>query len=740
MATISPPTRERELPGPIAQQLSRLRRSMKGWLAADGLSRVLLLVVAVVLVDLAIDWFFRFDRVQRVWLMVMAIGLVTWVTYRRLVRPLTVPLDDEALCLAVESRHRELGESLISAVQFSRRGLSHSEAAALGLSPAMVRATVDDGTQRASSIDFGDVLDDFKFRRNMLLAFLAAAALVGIAAAVAFTEPMRIWFDRNVLLGESEWPQKTYLKVVGVAEDGSLALPRGDDWLQVVEASGEVIPSLVYLDFQPLGGRRSIEQMKQVGSSAFHTTFKNMLEEFRFRAHGGDATTPWIDVRLVDRPAVEQLTLTLEPPAYTAGKSEVLPPGAGPYPALKGSQLRVSGQANKDLSQARLKWGENSQQVTIDGRSFQTVIGPEQLAGLTYALELKDTDQLESKRPTRFSVTIKADREPTIRARLDGISGMIVPGARVPIGTTIQDDFAITAARLQYQWRAEGSEGGGSSGALKFEEIAAQYGQPRISYEYSLDTKPLGLQIGSNLSFHVEALDNDNVSAPSGQPGKIGRSDNFLLRVVSEEELRADLLRREKERRMEVERLLKDQEDLQTETRAILATVLSAETSAEQRSNLIKTQKRQHVAADRAESVARQLTQLVREVANNYLEEENGPIQVRMDRQIIAPLELLGAESIPAASRLLDEARRAAGEPEVRNDHLSKAIEQQDQIVQSLREILRHMAKSEGYQEAVNLLYAILKSQGDVNQMTLKEAQSRIRDIFKDDSSGSGAR
>jgi hypothetical protein len=191
---------------------------------------------------------------------------------------------------------------------------------------------------------------------------------------------------------------------------------------------------------------------------------------------------------------------------------------------------------------------------------------------------------------------------------------------------------------------------------------------------------------------------------------------------------------------MEVERLLKDQEDLQTETRAIMATLQSAETTAEQRANLIRTQKRQHVAADRADSVARQLTQLVREVANNYLEEENGPIQARMERQIIGPLELLAAESIPAASRFLDEARRAAAEPDVRNDNLSKAIEQQDQIVQSLREILRHMAKSEGYQEAVNLLYAILKSQGDVNQMTLKEAQSRIRDIFKDDSSGPGAR
>jgi hypothetical protein len=49
----------------------------------------------------------------------------------------------------------------------------------------------------------------------------------------------------------------------------------------------------------------------------------------------------------------------------------------------------------------------------------------------------------------------------------------------------------------------------------------------------------------------------------------------------------------------------------------------------------------------------------------------------------------------------------------------------------AMREILRHMVRSEGYQEAVNLLYEIQKSQHDVYDRTLKERQERIKGILE---------
>jgi len=48
-----------------------------------------------------------------------------------------------------------------------------------------------------------------------------------------------------------------------------------------------------------------------------------------------------------------------------------------------------------------------------------------------------------------------------------------------------------------------------------------------------------------------------------------------------------------------------------------------------------------------------------------------------------------------------------------------------------MREILRHMVKWEGYQEALNLLREVLKAQKNVNEQTIKEYQRRIQKIFE---------
>jgi DNA-binding transcriptional MocR family regulator len=62
---------------------------------------------------------------------------------------------------------------------------------------------------------------------------------------------------------------------------------------------------------------------------------------------------------------------------------------------------------------------------------------------------------------------------------------------------------------------------------------------------------------------------------------------------------------------------------------------------------------------------------------------------------------------------------------------LADAAKQQDELVKLMREILRHMVKWEGYQEALNLLREVLKAQRNVNDQTIKEYQRRIQKIFE---------
>ena len=88
------------------------------------------------------------------------------------------------------------------------------------------------------------------------------------------------------------------------------------------------------------------------------------------------------------------------------------------------------------------------------------------------------------------------------------------------------------------------------------------------------------------------------------------------------------------------------------------------------------------------------------------------------------------------ALQLLDRTRRQAAESQQRDEGLSEAIARQQAIVDKMQEILQHMVKSEGFQEAVNLLYEIQKAQTDVHEQTNRERQERIKRILE----GSGAK
>ena len=102
----------------VVARLANLRLLIASWFWIDGLSRVLWLVLGLCAADLALDWLFRMDRPQRGVMLAILLGIVGWVAYRRLVRPLSATLSDDALALQVEAGNRQLGQSLISACSF----------------------------------------------------------------------------------------------------------------------------------------------------------------------------------------------------------------------------------------------------------------------------------------------------------------------------------------------------------------------------------------------------------------------------------------------------------------------------------------------------------------------------------------------------------------------------------------------------------------------------------------------
>lgn len=729
----------RNIPRTVKRKLSGLRTKLTGWMLVHGLGRWLLIVLGILVADMVLDRLFKMDWAQRmVMLVVMAVAAVIYFGWK-VIKPLLVRPNDQALIYEVESKNPELNESLISGYQLA--GEENLEA--LGYSRELANATIEAGLSRAESIDFGKSLDSSQNATNwmMLLAGLAVSGL--LAVGVMQTEFLKTWFNRNIMLMNDQWPQSTYLEIAGV-KDGKLILPRGNDHRQLVSVTEDSPISVVdvSIEIENPGGR-TIHPMKPTGklNGREHMfMFHNVSSPFRFRGSGGDDVTEWVNVELVEPPNIIELDLQSLLPEYTKIESVPLI-GNGPHAVLNGSQLSVRIKTNKPLDLANIKLGETviPMESSEEQDEFRCIIGSsdQPLVGGEYEFELVDSTGLSSTRRSKFKITTKDDDAPKVRANLLGISGLVSARAMLPTSYQAADEYGLTKMAFDMNWKTSVEEDKPGKLEQEFAKFELVDGKPvRGAKDIAvLDLLPLNIPIETSFRFSVAATDN--------QPGNpaTGRSQEFLLRVVSDEELRGDLLRREIEQRKAFDQAYQAQMELATELQAIAVRQRTVDVSQEEFDSrreaaligLVRSQKAIGTSIDR---IASRFEEFLVEVKNNRLDEaenEYAPeqrIETRFDEKIIQPIRQLDQELISAAARQMDNCRQTVRDPQSLSNSAESAANIHQQVLDEMRKILSAMNDSEGFQSLVNEVLQ-LKDEG-TRQMKDIEKELKPKDIFDD--------
>jgi hypothetical protein len=736
----------------ITHRLHRLRTRVTTWFLVDGFSRFFAAAVLLIGLDLLVDWLFEMDLPQRIVMLALSVAALAFVAWRWIVLPFRGrQLNDDALCLQVEARNATLGERLISALQFSRQ----SDFERRGMSAAMVAATIHSGVRAADDVSFDDVLRRDRFLWNCALLAGSLIALAGIGVGVRNWQPLQVWFDRNILLRDDvQWPQDTVFVVDGV-QDGELTIPRGDDWLFVarVDPASKVFPETAEIEIRT-GSRRRSEPMKPVADGEGRFRFERLMatvrEPFEFRIRCSSGHTPWIPVRLVDRPEARSLRLSAVEPKYAGGQTVALAADRSSLYVLKGSRLLVSGTATKPLFAAEVLVDKQAFPLSVDGESFSGSVAAKWVDGKTYHIRLVGTEllqfpnepgprRLESNPHTRFRLRIRPDRVPKLSLKLHGIGGMVVPNATIPCEVQAEDDFAVTAARLKHEWRHRDDTEPRKAGdpLLKVNDaLKDESKQPwkALTFQHTLSLQPLEIKPGSSFSFQFEADDNDDVSGP-----KTGKTQLLTIRVVTEAELRDDLLRREKEQHQEFERLVTEQGKINTETAALLAAINSRKDAPEKLRELMR---QQVTLGKNLAAIAEKLASIVQEFRNNHLIDDENQIKAR-EEKIIAPMRELAKTPVPAAAGSLEAGRRKAltlqsqgrnPSPDAkaaRDAALGEAVKTHKAIQDSMDAILANMQRTASYQEIVNLTYRVLKAQQAVLGLTDQEIKALLRRSLK---------
>ena len=709
------------------ERLQRQRNRVRTGIWIETISVVALLLIAYALPTLLVDRVLRLESIYRVVLLMSFLALVARVVHSRLIKPLDVPLSDEEMALAVERQSPELEQILISSLQFDRElGVETASIESREMKAAVVTSVRD----RLQSIPFARAVDARRLWKFALGIFLAIQFFGGWAAIDS--ESLRIWASRNVLLSNADWPRYTSLSFADEATE--VRLPQGDALTVRVMADG-VVPDQMFLDYAFTDGETGSEPMSLTGENEFTWNMDAVLGDVDLVVQGGDSLPIAMSVKVVERPLVTDLAVSVNLPAYMERESYDVPPTEGDIRLPRGATLTISAKSQKELRSAFLLFGNDSKvdlAVAEDMRSFRGNFRPQE-SGLLI-VDVIDVDSLGAGAPSKLLLRVGEDKSPTIDMRLRGIGSSITYQARIPGALKVRDDFGIrTVAAMMRATDDQKSVSGGGAKPLPEDPwvdakplFSAQLSPNSLIYdaEASVDLATWNtvqnqastsnpIRPGMLFSLRYSAKDNFG----PGEPQE-GFGETMTFRVVTRDKLVEELRRRQIEQRMQLQQVA-DEEAVAT---LELIETVNPEAAGGQaklaRARFKAMARRQQALGRRVRFISEAYQRILWEYENNRLIESNKVRQ--MEAVITTPLNVLAKKDFPLTARLVDRFLRTADES-VR----SSAAEGYRDIKVRLDAILNEMEQAENLAALLEELRNVINLETDA----IRDVQKRLKEL-----------
>jgi hypothetical protein len=686
----------------IVSRLRQLCRRVKWYVLADGLASVAMVFIGLCAIQLMLDRWLRLPVDMRAALAGAIVLTLGWLMIQRLWRPLRVNIGLNDAAQLVEQHFDQLNDQLISAVEFA----GERDPAKKPWSPSLVQSVIGQALSATRSIPMESALNHQRAARRA--GIVAGVALVFIAVSIASPLMMGLWFQRNVMFRDVDWPKRTHISILGLA-DGQLRHLQEEDLAIQAEVRGD-LPRQMRVEFRFTDGQSGTELMAKSGGTRFTALLRRIEEPLEFRVSGGDDVTDWVPVELVEPPRITSLSIAIDPPAYAKLDPLELREGQAVAEVLRGSKVTVRISANKTMQEVQLLQGRSpiAQAQRLDDRRWSVTIEPTQTAA--YQFDLLDLEGFRSKKPTRFSIRVVPDEPPKVTLKLPGVGGMVVPEAVLPVELEMRDRYGLAQGNLVVRNDADPPVEKRMA-ATDWIPNAKQYDK---TFAWNLtDVEP---QVQQRLVVWAEATDHDNVAGPN-----LGESSKFTLLIVTQEELLAELARREQEYRRDFERLLTDQEELRL---ALLEVLPPDQTRSVE--TIAGLERRQRQYSVRAKTVGQQFGRVLREMQINQM--SSSQVRERLGRGVVEPLDRLATGPMVEAANDLKSllTEDAAGD---RN-----ALDRrQAEILDQMRSILANMVKWEGYQEVVALLRDVIQLQEETRKETKSVSDSSLDDVFESD-------
>ena len=666
-------------------------------------------------------------------------------------RRVFVRLPDRNMALLLERYFPQFDETLVTAVELT--GQKRAQAAC---SAEMLTRTCRLAAEPVGQVRLGRVFNPVPLRRSVLTAALLAVT-VGIFG-VRCPEAVAVWARRSLLMSDELWPRNTRLVVQGFP-GGICKVARGADLAVTAKAdlSKPVVPTVVKVRYRTVGGSRQQATMTREGTvdptkdrfQEYSYTFRGVLAPIRFDVVGGDDAVRDLRIEVVDNPTILEMAVDCRYPEYMARSPRTLPvSGAMLIPA--GSDVTLRATTNKDLVRVRI---ESALQDSTQAEALLDLADRPNRRSFAHALEdfrddetllltLYDADGIKSREPLRVTLMAVADEAPELAVRLEGIGTAITPQASLPAVGQITDDYGL--AQIWFEYKLDG----GPSQRVVVQTIE---GNPTdIRLQNALDGRGLGMSPGQRLLLNVQAADRCDLAGGAN----VGKSERWLLEVVTAEQLRTMLESRELVLRQRFEAILAEV----VETRALLARIQfgdgspasgndapppgAAEPGEEPESDasgrrllslrrlrVERAKQNSQKHAHETRGVALAFENIRRELINNRIDTEE--LKIRLQEGIADPLRQIADQMCPETERRLETLLKHLAADAPARQSRDRAVAQLDAVMAAMRSVLARMIELEDFNEAISLLRQIIEAQEKINELTERKHKQKLRDLLE---------
>ena len=474
----------------IEAKLRRAWKQERRFYHLRGISRLMVWLFTMILVDLLIDWqiLFRSRISGRELLLLFAVnlGVLAWVLWHEWLRFLK-PYDPEIVALEVEGKHPELASLLITYTQ-----LKDFDIEATGASPALLEAMRKQAVIKTKPLDFREVVN-FRQLRNLLL---VATGTLLLFSAVTFnwTNHMQSLLLR-MLGAEVAYPTQTQI----ISISGDMTVKQGETIEIKTRATGKMP------DEGRLYVRSEDETAWQIlplarrGSDEFFRNMPELYENLVYRVRIGDARSESFTISVSPPPEIVAAKVQLRYPEYMRDNGDIAPGSDLNLEVPTDTHIAWDLRCRPPVTSLRVKMGKTTIDAEIDATgtraTFETVatntfkytfLWTEREHGFTYADVLHVIRVVEDRIPDVELVHPSGDR-------------LATTNKTVKIVARATDDHGLAAATLVYSLNGQNEE------RVSMRPLKGV--SEDIDYNWVPKKTLPGLKEGDVLSFFLEVSD-----------------------------------------------------------------------------------------------------------------------------------------------------------------------------------------------------------------------------------------